>query len=135
MVCLFQRMTSELRGNLFPCQILGVSKLNTEFLYLNIQLHPWRRLKTKGSARQLPLVGSSLEVAQRLVINALGEFAFPRYCDDMAVKANSVSGSLNKCFSQRGVWCIHSDQASGIDSGRFNVPLKSLTLLVFGAEV
>ena len=76
-------------------------KIDTQIPYLDIKPHPWRRLKTKGSARLLPLVGSSLWAAQRTVANATGEFAFPRYCNDTAVKANSASGSLNKWLSQR----------------------------------
>ena len=76
-------------------------KLDAEIPYLDIKPHPWRRLKTKGSARQVPLVGSSLWAAQRVVTNASGEFAFPRYCNDTAVKANSASGSLNKWLSKR----------------------------------
>tara|TARA_B110000977_G_C11051261_1_gene482412 strand:- start:1018 stop:2166 length:1149 start_codon:yes stop_codon:yes gene_type:complete len=76
-------------------------KLDVENPYLDIKPHPWRRLKTKSSTRQLPLVGSSLWAAQRLVTSASGEFAFPRYCNDTAVKANSASGSLNKWLSKR----------------------------------
>ena len=76
-------------------------KLDAEIPYLDIKPHPWRRLKTKSSARQLPLVGSSLWAAQRVVINASGKFAFSRYCNDTAVKANSASGSLNKWLSKR----------------------------------
>jgi integrase len=76
-------------------------KLDAEIPYLDIKPHPWRRLKTKSSARQLPLVGSTLWAAQRVVTNALGEFAFSRYCNDTAVKANSASGSLNKWLSKR----------------------------------
>ena len=76
-------------------------KLDAEIPYLDIKPHPWRRLKTKSSARQLPLVGSSLWAAQRVVTNASGKFAFPRYCNDTAVKANSASGSLNKWLSKR----------------------------------
>ena len=76
-------------------------QLDVEIPYLDIKPHPWRRLKTKGSARQLPLAGSSLWAAQRVVTNASGEFAFPRYCNDTAVKANSASGSLNKWLSKR----------------------------------
>jgi integrase len=84
-------------------------KLDIKILYLDIKPYTWWGLKTKGSARQLPLVGSSLWAAQWIVINAPEEFAFPRYCNDKAVKANSTSGSLNKWLRkrcQKGV--IHS---------------------------
>ena len=81
--------------------LIGDIKLDAGIPYLDIKPHPWRRLKTKGSARQLPLVGSSLWAAQRVVTKASGEFAFPRYCNDKTAKANSASGSLNKWLRKR----------------------------------
>ena len=38
--------------------------------YVDIKPHPWRSLKTKGSQRQVPLVGASLWGAQRIKANA-----------------------------------------------------------------
>ena len=76
-------------------------KLEEDISYLDITPHPWRRLKTKGSARQVPLVGSSLWAAKRIVATTTGELAFPRYCDRTKVKANSASGSLNKWLGMR----------------------------------
>ena len=35
--------------------------------HINLTAHPWRRLKTKSSARHIPLVGTALWAAQRLV--------------------------------------------------------------------
>ena len=40
--------------------------LDTEIPHLIIQPHPWRRLKTKGSHRTIPLVGFSLWSAQQI---------------------------------------------------------------------
>ena len=65
--------------------------------YIDLKPHPWRRLKTQGSERQIPLVGSSLWAAKR----ALGQhidtkFAFPKYCSDEDHKTNSASAALNK---------------------------------------
>ena len=65
--------------------------------YIDLKPHPWRRLKTPGSKRQIPLVGSSLWAAKR----ALGQhidtkFAFPKYCSDEGHKTNSASAALNK---------------------------------------
>jgi integrase len=34
--------------------------------YINLTQHPWRSLKTKGSQRQIPLVGSALWAARRI---------------------------------------------------------------------
>jgi integrase len=76
-------------------------RLDESIPYINITPHPWRRLKTKGSARLLPLVGSSLWAAKRVVETATNELAFPRYCSKTKVKANSASGSLNKWLRKR----------------------------------
>ena len=39
--------------------------LSTEIPHVNIINHPWRRLKTKGSNRTIPLVGASLWAAKK----------------------------------------------------------------------
>ena len=59
--------------------------------------HLWRRLKTKGSQRDIPLVGVSLWAWKRLLeANGDSIFAFPRYCNENAANANLASGALNK---------------------------------------
>ena len=64
--------------------------------YVDIKPHPWRRLKTISSARQVPLIGASLWAAQRICETADGAYAFSRYCSEERTKANSASGALNK---------------------------------------
>ena len=76
-------------------------KLDTDIPHLDLKPHQWRRLKTRGSQRQIPLVGTSLWAAQRILIQSNSQFAFPRYCTSEGVKANSASGSLNKWLSSR----------------------------------
>lgn len=76
-------------------------KLDPDIPFINLRPHPWRRLKTSGSKRQVPLVGTSLWAAKRVVDTSSGELAFPRYCDKAKVKANSASGSLNKWLGLR----------------------------------
>ncbi len=71
-------------------------KLDEEIPYLDIKPHPWRSLKTRGSQRQVPLVGASLWAAQRIKANASSCFAFPRYTDNTRCNANSASNALNK---------------------------------------
>ena len=39
--------------------------LSTEIPHVNIINHPWRRLKTKGSNRTIPLIGASLWAAKK----------------------------------------------------------------------
>ena len=62
--------------------------------------HSWRRLKTKGSQRDIPLVGASLWACKSLLeANDDSIFAFPRYCNGQTANANSASGALNKWLS------------------------------------
>ncbi len=65
--------------------------------YVCIQPHPWRRLKTPGSAREIPLVGSALWAAKRIIDTHDGAgFAFPRYNKTDTTSANAASAGLNK---------------------------------------
>ena len=62
-----------------------------------IREHPWRRLKTAGSSREIPLVGKALWAAQRIYFHAAGQVhAFPRYNRGQLTNANSVSAASNK---------------------------------------
>ena len=70
--------------------------LDEEIPCVDIKAQPWRSLKTRGSERQLPLVGASLWAARRIRANASSCFAFPRYTDDHRCNANSASNALNK---------------------------------------
>ena len=70
--------------------------LDEEIPYVDIKPHPWRSLKTKGSQRQVPLVGASLWAAQRIKQTASSCFAFDRYTDNQQCRANSASNALNK---------------------------------------
>ncbi len=70
--------------------------LNEEIPYVDVRPHPWRRLKTSSSQRQIPLVGASLWAAKRIKVNASSCFAFPRYTDGKRCNANSASNALNK---------------------------------------
>ena len=71
-------------------------KLDEDIPYVDIKPHPWRSLKTRGSQRQVPLVGASLWAAQRIKANASSCFAFSRYTDHTRCNANSASNALNK---------------------------------------
>jgi hypothetical protein len=71
--------------------------LNAEIPFLRVKDHHWRRLKTSGSTRDVPLVGMSLWAAKRIKNNQPNEsFAFPRYNKGELTNANSASASLNK---------------------------------------
>ena len=74
--------------------------LDAKIPHINLVNHPWRRLKTKGSNRVIPLIGSSLWAAKR-VISANNEYAFPRYTNEKKCNANSASNGLNKWLKPR----------------------------------
>ena len=68
--------------------------------HINLTAHPWRRLKTGSSSRQIPLAGASLWAAKR-VIEQGHQFAFPKYCNETKCNANSASAALNKWLKPR----------------------------------
>ena len=74
--------------------------LDAPLPYINLQPHSWRRLKTKGSARLIPLIGASLWAAKRIQQHD-SSYAFPRYCDGKICNANSASAALNKWMKPR----------------------------------
>ena len=47
--------------------------------YINVTAHPWRRLKTKSSARHIPLVVKAMLAAHWLMQHD-SSYAFPRCC-------------------------------------------------------
>ena len=71
--------------------------LDHEIPHVKVRPHPWRRLKTLGSERDVPLVGISLWAARRIKEQGTyHSFAFPRYTDSEYCNANSASAALNK---------------------------------------
>ena len=75
-------------------------KLTDAVPHLVIREHPWRRLKTSSSNREIPLVGAALWAAER-IMEQPGQFAFPKYCSQALCKANSASATLNKWLRPR----------------------------------
>ena len=75
-------------------------KLSDAIPHLVIREHPWRRLKTSSSNRDVPLVGAALWAAER-IMEQPGQFAFPKYCSQALCKANSASATLNKWLRPR----------------------------------
>ena len=82
----------------------GLSKddinLDDEVPYVDIKPHPWRRLKTAGSKRKVPLVGYSFWAAKQAVTGSSSSYLFPKYCDDRGCNSNSASAALNKWLKQ-----------------------------------
>ena len=70
--------------------------LKCDYPYIDLKPHKWRQLKTKNSIRKIPLVGSSLWAAMRILDQSNSPYAFPRYVDGMICNSNSASAALNK---------------------------------------
>jgi integrase len=77
-------------------------KLDCEIPHIDLKPHAWRTLKTKGSQRQIPLVGASLWAAKRVKANnTASPFAFPKYTSAKGTNANSASAAINKWLKPR----------------------------------
>jgi len=71
--------------------------LNADIPHIVVREHPWRRLKTSTSAREVPLAGASLWAAGRILERSEDRiFAFARYNRGDQTNANAASAALNK---------------------------------------
>lgn len=67
----------------------------------HVRPHPWRRLKTKGSERAVPLEGEARWAAERILEQRTpSPFAFPRYNKTTTTNANAASAALNKWMKE-----------------------------------
>ena len=77
-------------------------KLDCEIPHIDLKPHSWRGLKTRGSQRQIPLVGASLWAAKRVKeTSTTSPYAFPRYTSVKGTNANSASAAINKWLKPR----------------------------------
>ena len=77
-------------------------KLDCEIPHIDLKPHAWRGLKTRGSQRQIPLVGASLWAAKRVKANnTASPYAFPKYTSAKGTNANSASAAINKWLKPR----------------------------------
>ena len=88
----------------------GDIRLSDGVPHILIQPHPWRRLKTIGSKRKVPLIGSALWATERMMTTTDSNFAFPSFCNGQVLKSNSVSARLNKWLKLKigDEYVIHS---------------------------
>ena len=86
-------------------EALGLSvddiKLTDSTPHILVREHPWRRLKTDGSERVIPLVGVSRLAAESLLKTTTSNIVFDKYCNGKEVKSNSASAALNKWLRPR----------------------------------
>ena len=73
-------------------------ELDNDVPHVIIHQNPFRRLKTKNSARFVPLVGGALAAAAVAVMKSKQSMLFPRYIDQTKgkVKNDVASNALNK---------------------------------------
>ena len=77
-------------------------KLDEKVPHIDLKPHAWRGLKTRGSQRQIPLVGASLWASKRIIeVNTISPYAFPRYTSAKGTNANSASAAINKWLKPR----------------------------------
>ena len=77
-------------------------KLDSDIPHIELKPHSWRSLKTKGSERNIPLVGYSLWACKRIIAsNNDSIYSFPKYTDHSKCNANSASATLNKWLKQQ----------------------------------
>ncbi|WIV50717.1 tyrosine-type recombinase/integrase [Marivivens sp. LCG002] len=88
------------------CRLAEITGLRIEDVCISSQVihispHSCRRLKTKGSERDLPLVGYALEAMELALKQADQSFLFPRYLKEDAIRATHASNALNRWVKQR----------------------------------
>ena len=96
-------------------------RLDSEVPFVEVQSHPWRPLKTKGSKRYIPLVGKALWSAKRIKEMSQSKFALPRYNTSTFSNTNTASASLNKWLRSEGFseYTMHSFRHSLRDRLRY----------------
>ena len=67
-----------------------------EYPHLEVKPHTWRRLKTNGSKRLIPLVGASLASIKIMHCQRTNRFLFKSYANENGCNGNSCSATLNK---------------------------------------
>ena len=76
--------------------------LDLDIPHINLVPHLWRRLKTRGSQRCIPLIGASLWASKKILDNRNDSiYAFPRYTSKDNCNTNSASAALNKWLKEQ----------------------------------
>ena len=75
-------------------------QLDHEYPHISLKPHPWRRLKTSGSKRLIPLVGAAYEAIKMMHRQKVSQFLFNSYTDEVTCNGNSASAALNKWLKQ-----------------------------------
>ena len=71
-------------------------QLDHNIPHVSLKPHAWRQLTTANSERVIPLVGTSLWAAHRILKCTDSGFAFPRFTNATRCNSKSASATLNK---------------------------------------
>lgn len=84
-------------------EVIGLRRADVakDASHMAICPHPARRLKTSGSARDLPLVGPAREAMRLLLATCEGEFLFPEYLREGEILATHAGNTLNKWLKRQ----------------------------------
>ncbi|MFN3259736.1 MAG: tyrosine recombinase XerC [Pikeienuella sp.] len=89
---------------------LRLSDIDLEAGIIRIVPHEARRLKTKGSERELPLVGMALEAIKIVAGDRRDGYLYPQYLRDGRIQAthasNAVNGWLKREFDGKTAHCL-----------------------------
>ena len=80
--------------------VWGDIRLDHEYPHIQLIPHSWRRLKTSGSKRLIPLVGAAYHAVRTMHQQRTTQFLFNSYADESGCKGNSCSAALNKWLKQ-----------------------------------
>jgi integrase len=83
-------------------EIIGLrrSDVSLETKSIRIVGHQSRRLKTRGSERELPLIGFAFEAMATLMATTDSAYLFPEYLRDGMTLATHAGNTLNKWLKQ-----------------------------------
>ena len=89
---------------------LVIQMSKSQIPHIQLCERPWRRLKTRSSERNVPLVGAALWAAKRAYECGSNEYLFPHYCSEQGCKADYASNWLNKWLRKhvRSGCVVHS---------------------------
>lgn len=90
-----------------PSEIAGIRRedihLDEEYPHFDLVEYGERTLKTKNSARKVPLLPLALESVKSLLGSHEEAMLFPRYCDRGGVRGDNVSGATRKYIASLGI--------------------------------
>lgn len=90
-----------------PSEVAGIRRedlfLDEAYPHFDLVEYADRTLKTKNSARKVPLIPLATEAVRKLLETHEKPVLFPRYCDGNEVSGDNVSGATRKYIASLGI--------------------------------